>query len=95
MDRDKFTSVIISPGYGAGWSTWNEPDDAYDIELADLIMEGDMDKAIEYCDNNEKYAGGIEYAEVVAISKGTEFIIREYDGSEWIEYKEKIDWEVA
>jgi hypothetical protein len=95
VNRDKFTTVIVSPGYGAGWSTWNESEDMFDIAIADMLIAGDLEGAINCAEENEKYAGGLEDAEVVVIPKGKEFIIREYDGSEWIEYKDEIEWEIA
>jgi len=95
MDRDKFTSVIVSPGYGAGWATWNEPDDVFNIIIADMLIAGEVEEAANYAESIDKYSGGLEDAEVMAVPKGKEFIIREYDGAEWIEYKDEIEWEIA
>jgi hypothetical protein len=95
VDRDKYTTVIVSPGFGAGWSTWNEPEDAFNIIIADMLLAGEVEEAINYAESLDKYTGGLEDAVVRKIPKGTEFIIREYDGAESIEYKDDIDWSVA
>ena len=95
MDRDNFTSVIVSVGWGAGWSTWNDKDDMYNIILADMLIAGELSEAINYAESLDKYTGGLEDAEVLAVPKGTKFIIREHDGAEWIEYADEIEWEIA
>lgn len=35
------------------------------------------------------------YFEVVDIPKGTAYRICEYDGSEYVEYRDEIDWKIA
>lgn len=35
------------------------------------------------------------YFEVVDISKGTAYRICEYDGAEYVEYRDEVDWKIA
>ena len=32
-------AVLVSVGFGAGWSTWNEKELAYDKRVVDLFIE--------------------------------------------------------
>jgi hypothetical protein len=96
---EKIMKVLISPGYGAGWSTWNYIDLAFDPDIIQAFEAGldeeDMRLFIISLGYEEPYMGGYDCCKVVDIPKGTKFKIREYDGSEYIEtYKEK-DWLVA
>ena len=80
--------VLISPGYGAGWATWNCIELAYDkriVEafLAHATME-EMEKVLEENGYNDVYMGGFYDLEIQWIDKGTTFQICEYDGSEYI-----------
>ena len=98
--------VLISPGFGAGWSTWNDPRIAFDERLIRAfergISEEDMkDLCMEcgygsgmYCEASP-YMGGFSDLRVVDIPSGTLFQIKEYDGSEYIEYFDEDEWYVA
>lgn len=33
-------AVLYSPGYGAGWSTWNPHDCLFTPEIVQLVLEG-------------------------------------------------------
>ena len=93
----EFTKVLISRGFGAGWSTWNYdwPEIAFDPEIIELVeKEASMDvidklASIKY---PNAYLGGIVDLEVVLVKTGTEFIIHEYDGSESIQTKDDFIW---
>jgi hypothetical protein len=101
--RDGKVAVLYSPGYGAGWSTWN--DDKYrefllhDEKLVDLVEFNQQDKIKEYVES--VYPG--EYVCVLGaydlrvewVSPGTQFRIKEYDGSESITYNYDSYWNVA
>lgn len=98
--------VLISPGYGAGWSTWNDPRMAFDERLIKAfecgISEEDMrDLCVEcgysigmYCEV-PPYMGGFKNLMVVEVPSGTMFRIREYDGYESVEMLDMDDWYVA
>ena len=83
--------VIVSPGYGAGWSTWNSEYEEFltmDKELVSLRLSGgsaaqaeDRFKAV-FGKNAYIYTGGWGDAEVEWLSPGTVFRINEYDGHE-------------
>lgn len=91
--------VLISPGYGAGWSTWNYIDLAVDPDIIQAFEAGldeeDMRLFIISLGYEEPYMGGYDYCKVIDIPKGTKFKIREYDGSEYIETYNADDWMIA
>ena len=97
-------AVIYSPGFGAGWSTWNIEDNGYGEELifdpglADLITNGksqDQIKAYVALKWPGVYIGGLEQARVEWVAPGTEFKITEYDGSESLQFREGEEWITA
>lgn len=86
--------VLISPGLGAGWSTWNDPMMALDERLIRAfecgISEEDMVElcvACGYLDiyGEAPYMGGFSDLKVVEVPSGAWFKIKEYDGSEYLE----------
>ena len=96
--------VLVSRGYGAGWSTWNDPRMAFDERLIRAfecgITQEDMQELCVECgymdvNGDPPYMGGFKQLEVVDISSGVLFQIMEYDGSEYIEYFEESDWYLA
>jgi hypothetical protein len=101
--RDGKVAVLYSPGFGAGWSTWN--DDEYrefllhDEKLVELVENKQQDKIEEYV--KSVYPGehvcvlGADQLRVVWIYPGTQFLISDYDGSESIQYKDDVYWSVA
>ena len=99
--RNGLVAVLYSPGFGAGWSTWDHGDYGaelvFDPVLATYIDEGKMAEAESYVAMRfpEAYTGGLEDLCVEWIPVGTDFRIHEYDGSESIEIKEKMYWITA
>jgi hypothetical protein len=83
-------AILYSPGFGAGWYTWNEdfPELLYDPEIVKMVMENKKEKIPEYLENKYNkdgyipYAGGSEDLEIEWLTEGTPFKISEYDGSE-------------
>ena len=93
----EFTKVLISPGFGAGWSTWNYdiPELLFDPVLVNMVEDGTSAETIEsYC--NAKYPsgyfGGSADLEVVLVKTGLDFIVHEYDGAESIQLKDEFKW---
>ena len=93
----EFTKVLVSPGFGAGWSTlnYNIPELLFDPVIVSMVEDGTSFETIEaYC--NAKYPtgyfGGVADLEVRLIKTGTEFIVHEYDGSESIQVKDEFKW---
>lgn len=80
--------VLISPGFGAGWSTWNERKLATDKRIIKAFESGmtydEMESYLEELGYEDVYMGGYSSCEIVEIPKGSRFIIEEYDGHESI-----------
>lgn len=101
--RDGKVAVLYSPGYGAGWSTWNDNEFKefllFDVGLVELVLNKELDKIDNYIKEKfgDKYVCtiGAEDLDVEWIPVGTEFRVTEYDGYESIEYMGEIDYFVA
>jgi len=102
--RDGKVAVIYSPGFGAGWSTWNleyteyGQDLIFDPGLADLISNGSSQEQIEayvILRWPGVYTGGLDQVVVKWIPIGTEFKITEYDGSESLQFCNSDEWIIA
>ena len=82
----KLIGIIVSPGYGAGWSTYGKPEMALDQELADAIdRSASYDEILHIAEKNwpgEYYGGLADCIEVEYVEEGTPFRIDEYDGNE-------------
>ena len=79
--------VLISPGYGSGWYSWNEsmPQLLFDKDIIQAVLDGDNDKAEQVAIDKygeDIYTGGASDLVVVWLQPGTMFRIEEYDGSE-------------
>ena len=99
--RDGQVAVIYSPGFGAGWYSWNNvhygDELIFDPVLAAYIDEGKLDEAKTYVTMRfpDAYDGGVKDLVVHWVPVGTAFRIHEYDGNESIEVKEEMNWIVA
>lgn len=84
--RDGKVAVIVSPGYGAGWSTWSDKPEAavFAPDVAAWIEAGKKNSAQAIKKFTEKYgyAGGLRDAEIRWVEVGDRFAIEEYDGNE-------------
>ena len=84
--RDGFTAVLVSPGFGAGFSTWNKPEMAVDFDLVEAFLKEDMERfnyiLVEKYD--DPYTGGVDSLQVQWVTEGDRFMIEEYDGNERI-----------
>ena len=82
-------SVLISVGWGAGWSTWNNEELAYDKRIIEKWLEKvSADEMCEYVESlgyARPYMGGYDDLRLRFIPRGTMFCIHEYDGAESIE----------
>ena len=80
------TKVLVSRGFGAGWSTWNTgwDDCATDKGLVALVEAGDHAAAEKYATEKWEgcYAGGLCDCDVVEVATGALYQVHEYDGSE-------------
>ena len=96
--RDGMVAVLYSPGFGAGWFTWNyeHPECIFDPEIVEMVeKEAESYEIAQFAESKygkDFYSGGTDDLRIMWIPEGTEFIINEYDGSESIRLKEKFDW---
>ena len=94
-------AVLISPGFGAGWSSWEGKKLAYDRRVIELFLSGykvpanwytneapkaDWDRFFRELGYGHVYAGGWNALKLVWMPFGTYWRIKEYDSSETIEY---------
>lgn len=88
--------VLISPGYGAGWSTWEGEGLATDVRLIDAFERGisavEMQELCADLGYGDVYMGGFRDLKIIEVPKDTLFQIREYDGSEYIEVFDESGW---
>ena len=88
LERDGKVAVLYSPGFGAGWSTWNtEPRYRgllFDREIVEFVLADDLDAAISLAEKKypDVYLGGGGGLTVEWVPKGERFIVEEYDGAE-------------
>lgn len=104
--EDGKVGVVISPGFGGGFSTWaNDPEMALDPLIVELVLaldpheEGSVeynaiqDKIYHYV-TGEKYNASYHGDKLIVawVPQGVRFIIHEYDGSESIWREDEIRW---
>lgn len=93
INSEGLVGVMVSPGYGAGFHTWNNiPELCFDKDIITMILEDkpilEIEKFTE--DKYSKYGGdyvsttGLSSVEIVWLEQGTQFIFEVYDGSESI-----------
>jgi len=86
MIKDGKVAILYSPGFGAGWYTWNSdhPEMVFDKEIVSAILQNYKDKALSLAAVKypEAYLGGLDGLEVMWLDEGSQFEIEEYDGSE-------------
>lgn len=91
MIRDGKVAVLISRGFGAGWSTWaheNEEGMAMDARLVQACMDDVSEEVLLetlekiFGEDFDPYLGGWKDICVEWVSQGDRFVILEYDGSE-------------
>lgn len=103
--RDGKVAVLVSLGYGAGWSTWvsDEYRETYLFhpKLVGMVEEGRQDEITsewleQELDMGEwSYAGGTEGLEIHWVPVGTKFYIDEYDGNETLLTFDDMTWITA
>jgi hypothetical protein len=91
--------IVYSPGFGAGWYTWNteHPEIVFDPTIVKYTETERWDELKVYVELKYPglYTGGIDTLQVEWIPEGVQFKVREYDGSESIEYRDSEDWLIA
>lgn len=99
LSKDGKVAVLYSPGFGAGWYTWNYeyPEILFDPAIVKLVEKEQFEELETYVilKYPEIYTGGMKDLKVEWIPEGALFKVNEYDGAESIELKENDDWLVA
>ncbi len=103
--RNGKVAVLYSPGFGAGWSTWacRGEEDYRDFMLHDPTLVGMVERGasaeeIETYVTDiypDTYCGGADDLVIEWLPVGTAFRVHEYDGSESIEIRDMMDWNIA
>lgn len=93
---DDRVAVLYSPGFGAGWSTWNPeyPDMLWDPGMVELILHSRREEAATYAALRwpEACLLGLENLQVYWLKQGTLFRIQEIDGNEEVEISDQCLW---
>ena len=91
-------AVLVSPGYGSGWSTWNNNEALlYD---PDMVAWVEADKPGDPPDIEAKYgdmlfmAGAYDLV-IHWVPIGARFRIEEYDGYETLRLENQYQWYTA
>lgn len=100
--KDGKVAILVSPGYGAGWKSWNS--DVPGIEthpaLVQMVLDGKRDALLDAALVKELmglsedvyvYAGGADQLEVMWLEEGTPYAIEDYDGSESLRTSANFD----
>ena len=97
--RDGRVAVLVSPGHGAGWSTWNIENEEilFDPAIVEFVEHNKWEELEVYVKLKYPniYVGGMQDLQIEWLPEGTEFIIEEYDGSEKLQVKADIVWHRA
>ncbi len=97
--KDGQVAVLVSPGFGAGWSTWNSMHTGlvFDHEIVDALLAGDREQAGKIAERKypDAYLGGLRDLCVRWVGVGSSFEITEYDGSETLHVIGKRAYHVA
>ena len=102
--RDGQVAVLISTGYGAGWSTWHWGDNKETLIFHPKLVEWVeseqptvvaistiLKEILGEKEAEEIYLGGVEDLTIEWLPEGTKFRIEEYDGKEHIITENDLD----
>ena len=100
--EDGKVAVLWSPGFGAGWSTWDrgsrDENICFDAEVVQWVLDG-KPNAGEFMNATEErlktYCGGMRDLVTHWVDPGSKFRIEEYDGSESIHFEDQTEWITA
>ena len=98
MSDLKKVGVLVSYGYGAGWSTWGCPEMALDQEIVEAIEdELPYVQVKQIAERNwpDECLGGLYQCKVVWLDEGTIFRIEDCNGAESIHFPNDYKWQVA
>lgn len=87
-EKDGKVAVLVSQGYGAGWSSWASSSEdqaiAMDKRIVQYVLDEDLIGLGKFMEMEypDVYLGGMEDLTVKWVTKGEAFEITEYDGYE-------------
>ena len=100
--RDGKVAVLVSRGYGAGWSTWTDEVETYLFhpKLVQMVEEERHSEITTEWMEQElgldvSYTGGTDGLEIQWVPVGTKFVIHEYDGHESLKTIDDFYWMTA
>lgn len=104
--REGKVAVLYSPGFGAGWYTWNTEHGSklvFHPALVEAVERGEhktmtTEQAKELLGvgpGEHLYCGGLSDLEIEWLPQGDAFEIHEYDGSESVVSRGSVDWMIA
>jgi hypothetical protein len=96
--KDGKVAVLVSPGFGGGWYTWNDDlglQILFDPDIVNAVLNGDFVVDVVEKLYPEAFTGGVKDLEVVWVPQGSRFEVREYDGSESLKIFEPEDGIIA
>jgi len=97
--RDGKVAVLVSSGFGAGWSSWNIGTKIlFDPRIVEAVALKVPFSAVEDYLNYEypnAYFGGYDQLYIEWIPLGTQFRIDEYDGAESVITSDDFQWITA
>lgn len=88
-------AVLVSRGWGAGWSTWNSPEMAYDKRIVEAFLDStsahDIEVLCKEWGYGNVYSGGWGEISIEWIPVGEKYYIYEYDGNETLVHEEWME----
>ena len=98
--RDGKVAVLVSPGFGAGWSTWADKGLCerllFDPVVVAWVEGGKVGEVpTDHFNDEYLYTGGAEDLAIRWVPVGTQFRIHEYDGSESVVLISEEEWYTA
>jgi hypothetical protein len=100
--KDGKVAVLVSPGFGAGWSSWLYGeylyDPLFDPVLAQMLLDQvPFEELLKVAEERypDGYLGGLDDVQVTWLPVGTKFRVNEYDGAESLELESDVEWAVA
>jgi hypothetical protein len=102
--RDGKVAVLVSGGYGAGWSTWFSGNRKevllFHPKIVEMVEGGRKNEIKSTWIEQELglkdvYVGGVEGLYIEWIPVGTKFVIDEYDGAELLRTIDNYNWITA
>jgi hypothetical protein len=102
--RDGKVAVLVSCGFGAGWSTWGGEQYRETLlfhpKLIEMVEEGREREITEEWMEKEfgledVYVGGTNGLYIEWVPVGTKFVIHEYDGAESLKTIDDFYWMTA